>query len=255
MYFLNSACLCHSGLVRLNNEDNLLFNHIILGEKHHNMESPLVYKAFLHNAKFFAVFDGMGGEAKGELASYAAAQCAKRITGHPPTKRDAFLNFLSEACHEINRAVFRQAEQLCVSRMGSTLAMLCLREKYAYICNLGDSRIFRFRDNVLEQLSEDHTDEQELKKRGIKRKPRLIQHLGINPEEMIIEPYLSSFQIMRKDIYLLCSDGLTDMLTTTDIQDILMKCSTPAKCVKLLVQSALDAGGRDNITVIVCKIQ
>ena len=76
MFFLHAACLCHSGLVRLNNEDNFLFNRTMLDEQHHNMESPLVHTALSYKASFFAVFDGMGGEAKGEVASYAAAQCA-----------------------------------------------------------------------------------------------------------------------------------------------------------------------------------
>ena len=129
MYFLNAACLCHSGLVRLNNEDNFLFNRTILLEKHQSMRTPLGCKSFLCRAKFFAVFDGMGGEAKGELASYAAARCAQRIMACSPRKRDVFLEFLNVACHEINRAVFDCAEQLYVNRMGSTLAMLCLKKK------------------------------------------------------------------------------------------------------------------------------
>lgn len=253
-FFLNSACLCHSGLVRLNNEDNFLFNQILLDEKHHNMESPLVYKTFLNGAKFFAIFDGMGGEAKGEVASYTAAQCAKKIAVHPPTKQDTFLTFLNDAYHEINQAVFHQAEQLCVNRMGSTMAMLCLKEKYAYVSNLGDSKVFRLRDGILEQLSIDHTDAQELKKRGINRKPRLTQHLGIDPNEMIIEPYVTSFVVKRKDYYLLCSDGLTDMLCNEEIQHTIKISKNVVNCVEQLVQKALDNGGKDNITVISCQI-
>lgn len=253
-FFLNSACLCHSGLVRLNNEDNFLFNQILLDEKHHNMESPLVYKTFLHGTKFFAVFDGMGGEAKGEAASYTAALCAKGITRHSPTKHDTLLSFLNMACHEMNQYVFQHAEKLCVNRMGSTLAMLCLKGKYAYVCNLGDSKIFRLRDGMLEQLSVDHTDAQELKKRGINRKPRLTQHLGIDPSEIIIEPYITSFPVKRNDCYLLCSDGLTDMLCNEDIQNVIKTSKDVVDCVKQLVQQALQNSGKDNITVIFCKI-
>lgn len=83
-----------------------------------------------------------------------------------------------------------------------------------------------------------------LKKQGIRnRKPRLKQHLGIHPSEMIIEPYCKEFEVFAKDKYLLCSDGLTDMLDAKQIHEILEKNENVKQTTKILLETALREGG------------
>ena len=86
------------------------------------------------------------------------------------------------------------------------------------ICNVGDSRIYRLCKKKLVQISEDHTDAKMLAKQGaVNRKPRLTRCIGISKEEMTIEPYLEVENIENKDRYLICSDGLTDMVSEDEI--------------------------------------
>ena len=253
MYFLDCACSSHIGQVRRKNEDNIFFFDCCLEKSHRITERPIRCRLTTCSSRLIAVFDGMGGETCGDEASFTAAQYVKEAFLNSRKKRDSEA-LLTQLCHDINIAVFNRAKDMHISRMGSTAAMMYLKGKRATVCNLGDSKVFRLRSGTLEQLSFDHTDAQEIKKRGINRKPRLTQHLGIDPNEMIIEPYVTSFLVKRKDYYLLCSDGLTDMLCNEGIQQIIETSKDVVNCVEQLVQKALDNGGKDNITVIVCKI-
>ena len=101
------------------------------------------------------------------------------------------------------------------------------------------------------QLSEDHIEHFPGWER---RKAPLTQHLGIDPEDMLIEPYIAKGDLRKGDVYLLCSDGLTDMLTNVEISCIMDSAASVDECASRLVDAALEKGGRDNVTVIVCKI-
>ena len=87
-----------------------------------------------------------------------------------------------------------------------------------------------------------------------KKKAPLIQYLGMDPEEILIEPFIAKGDLKKGDQYLLCSDGLTDMLTNFEIADIMLNSPDAATCAENLIRAALEHGGRDNITVIVCRI-
>ena len=85
----------------------------------------------------------------------------------------------------------------------------------------------------------------------VDRKPMLTQYLGINPEVFNLEPSVSRRTVKRGDVYLVCSDGLTDMVQEDRICEILDEGKSPEECVRKLIRSALEAGGRDNITTLV----
>ena len=125
---------------------------------------------------------------------------------------------------------------------------------FAYVANLGDSRAFRLRNGELLQLSADHTDAALLQGQGI-RKPRLTQHLGIWPEEMVLEPYIAKGEIQAGDRYLLCSDGLTDMVSNMEICTLMKETGSICHLTDRLVAKALEKGGRDNVTVLAAQIQ
>lgn len=156
---------------------------------------------------------------------------------------------------QINTAVVRNANDRHTTRMGATLAMLYFTSHRYYICNLGDSRIYQLRKNKLTQLSEDHVEKLQLYDRnGNPRKAPLTQHLGIDPNEMVIEPHIANGWIRHGDQYLLCSDGLTDMLSDEEILNIMNRPQKTSEHVGCLIEAALEKGGKDNITVILCKI-
>ena len=129
------------------------------------------------------------------------------------------------------------------------MAILLFAENCIYMCNIGDSKVFRFDGKKLEQIS---VDDYAAVPYG--KKPPLSQNLGISPKEYVIEPHLAKGRYCDGDIYLLCSDGLTDMVAAEEIARILRETEYKEVCDKLL-DKALENGGRDNITIIVCKVE
>lgn len=140
--------------------------------------------------------------------------------------------------------------------------VLSVQAGFAQIANVGDSRAYLYRDGELEQLSIDHTERgslQRLRKEfGLTQedgmpemKDVLTQHLGVSEEDFLLEPYISGMSsLYAGDIYLLCSDGLSGMVTDSIIQEVLeSSCNTMQKAQQLR-EIALKAGGRDNITLL-----
>ena len=151
----------------------------------------------------------------------------------------------------MNQAVCKQQKELYVTRMGTTAAILLFAPDEVYACNLGDSRIYRLRDNELSQIS---VDDIEHIPEGVHRKAGLTQFLGIPDDELSLDPHIIKCEIKRGDIYLICSDGLTDMLTNLEICSILRQHISVRQSVEHLIMQALRRGGRDNTTVIVTRI-
>ena len=193
----------------------------------------------------------MGGENFGEMAAFAAArqlQKAERKLANffAPKEKN-----LEKLIQQLNAAVVNAQKEMCTERMGTTMVSLCFSGSFVYVCNVGVSRAYRLRDGALVQLSIDHVEKRPGREN---KKAPLTQHLGFGNEDIQIEPYIAKEQIKQGDLYLLCSDGLTDMLTNFEISDIMLNCADAESCVEALIQSALDHGGRDNITVIVCRL-
>lgn len=249
-YALEAACHCHIGKIRKNNEDNFFFDGRCLPEINTGLKHPVTMVKSLSREICVAVLDGMGGENFGETAAFAAAEGIQRTTRSLANYVFPEKRFLKELCVELNEAVLNRARELCTTHMGSTMAALYFSHSFVYSCNLGDSRAYRLRDGEFLQLSEDHVELRE----GQKKAP-LTQHLGIAPENYYLEPFIAKGEIQAGDQYLLCSDGLTDMLTNLAICEIMRSAKTAEVCAQALVDAALENGGRDNITVIVCRIR
>ena len=132
--------------------------------------------------------------------------------------------------------------------MGTTAAMLLFDGKAVYLCNIGDSKIYLYSDGRVEQISVDHVGVPAF---GLK--PPLIQNLGIPDSEMIIEPYTAKGHYRSGDQYLICSDGLSDMVSNGEIEKT-MQLSDPVKETNCLMDLAMEHGGKDNITIIIIKI-
>jgi len=251
---IKAACSCHIGRRRTNNEDNFCFDNRLLPKENRGLKAAVMVEQVLERELCYGVFDGMGGESYGEEASFLAAAVAKnreKILAdyiYPPKQ------YLTDLIKEMNQEVCKKSEQLGSGRMGSTAVMLYLNHDYAYVCNVGDSRAFRLRQDEFMQISEDHTDARFLAEQGIRRKPSLTQHLGIWPDEMELEPYVAKGELEEGDQFLLCSDGLTDMLSNAEICAILKEHDDVRLCVDALIEAALERGGKDNVTVILVRV-
>lgn len=249
---IEAACGCHIGKIRKNNEDNFFFAGKYLDSDNVGLEAPLPYNGPLKRGFSLAVFDGMGGENFGEIASFTAAREMWRMKRTIKELLVPDEKYLNGQLFRLNDAVVLAKKDLCTDRMGTTMVGLYFSMGYAYVSNIGDSRAYRLRDNILLQLSQDHV----LKRPGREgKKAPLTQHLGIDPEDMLIEPYIIQDKLQPRDMYLLCSDGLTDMLTDFEISDIMQNSENTVACVNKLIEVALLHGGRDNITAVVCKVK
>lgn len=250
-YKLEAACGSNIGKIRGNNEDNFYFDGMCMPKDNHGTHDPLFMAQPVKRGLCLAVFDGMGGENYGEYASFAAAKKLKGLIEAPQefyfTEKTRLLNI----AEKLNLAVVDQARELLTSRMGTTMAALYFTHSKVYCCNVGDSRVFRLRDSVFQQLSVDHVSQRPM---PAKKKPPLTQHLGMAPEDVRMEPYIAKGELASGDWYLICSDGLTDMVSNLEITQILQSNNDVEKNVGSLINAALNNGGRDNITVILCKI-
>lgn len=250
-FSINAACGCNKGKRRSNNEDNFYFDGKCMEAVNNGLHNPAVFDGPVKRGTCVAVFDGMGGENFGEDAAFAAAKTMQQTERSLADYLIPEKKYLQRLCVQINQAVVDAAREAGTERMGSTMVSLYFSGKYVYVCNLGDSRAYRLRNGEFLQLSKDHVDTRPMPEG---KKAPLTQHLGIDPEDMLIEPYIAKGEVKPGDQYLLCSDGLTDMLTNFEIADIMLAEEDTESCVRKLIEAALEHGGKDNVTVILCRL-
>lgn len=243
-YEIEYYCMSHIGKYRKKNQDNFLCVDNIMGYINDGTNG-IIHGNVLHKlGAVFGVFDGMGGGEKGEVAAYIAAKNllngSRRVSG----EKDLY-----EFCRSTNAEICKYMKEYSLSSMGTTAVILKLSKRKIWLCNIGDSKIFRLSKCGFQQISKDHVSVSAF---GIK--PRLLQYLGIPENELIIEPYITFSTYQDGNIYLICSDGLSDMVTTDDIERILINTSK-ADVAERLMKLALDNGGRDNITFIILYIK
>ena len=255
---ISASVISHPGNCREKNEDNFCFNGKKLSGK--STVRPIKYRGKTSSTVLMGIFDGMGGIKAGERASHIVSETA--CTAIPNIRDIKDLEaFMVNICKRANKIACEEMLNILKQRMGSTASMLCFRDEQYFLCNIGDSPIFVYRDNELVPIFHEHTEKENyLKIHGIdavllKKKFKLTQNIGIFPEEMEIEPFTSSSDIRSHDRFLITSDGLTDMVDESEIQNILSQYMSPAKTVKKLLQKALDNGGKDNTTIICIDIK
>ena len=209
--------------------------------------------------RLIAIADGMGGAAAGDLASATAMNI---VRGVDRDLGDNPLTDLQQAIRDANRRIGQIAStDPSVDGMGTTLeAMLWDGSQFA-TAHIGDSRAYRLRDGELTQLSKDHTFVQSLVDEGRLRpeEARIHPHRSLLLRVMLgrpdNEPDLGHLDGQAGDRYLLCSDGLTDMVEDDVITKILSEAASADEACERLIKQALDAGGRDNVTVVVALYQ
>lgn len=247
---IKAACGCNKGKIRKNNEDNFYFAGRCLEKENNGLRHPVTFEDSNNNGLIFAVFDGMGGENFGEFASYAAARELQQFLKNTSDFFVSEKDYLDRLTKQLNDKVNCVKEEQLTKHMGTTMVSLYFSNRNVYVCNVGDSRAYRLRNGEFLQLSEDHI----AKTSSANKKAPLIQYLGFDNDEVELEPYIARGEINNNDIYLICSDGLTDMLTNFEISNIILQSDNLENCVDSLIQAALNHGGNDNITIIMCKV-
>jgi PPM family protein phosphatase len=214
--------------------------------------------SFLVDAPLYVVADGMGGHRGGDVASKLTVQTLRtaRPAWGPPGGE------LLDAVRSANRVVYeRSAADRELRGMGTTVTALQVAGDAGRIVHVGDSRAYLLRDGALQQLTQDHTlvqqmvDEGQLDPDDAERHPArhiMTRALGVDPEVQIDELTLD---LHAGDRLLLCSDGLSGMLMSDDIEDLLARDGDPQETAEALVALAVERGGEDNVTVVVVDVQ
>lgn len=215
--------------------------------------------------------DGMGGCQAGEVASKMAVtiiveqlsillKTSSRIKRHANHRYHEATVFLEQAILKANQAIYEMAEQhIYYQGMGTTVVAVLFHHNFISIAHVGDSRLYRLRGNHFCQLTKDHSVNQDLIDCGIytleqaRRSP--IKHLitralGLSEK---VEVEIQEKSILAQDIYLLCSDGLNDMLEDSNIHTILNSSSTLEQAAQFLIDAANAQGGEDNISLILAR--
>lgn len=250
-YQINYAYACHTGKVRANNEDNFWCCGQLLPAENHGIEGVRTGSVIRDDLPVLSVFDGMGGESYGEMASYLAAEAFDRY--YHERKKKLKRNpkkFLEDACRNMNAEICRYGSERKIHSMGTTMAMMAFGQKFIYACNLGDSRIYRIKEGQITQISTDHVLGQ-----GLFGKAPLTQYLGVEEESMALEPSIVKEEYQAEERYLVCSDGLTDMLSDGEIAEMILSESPVEQVTEMLMEKAMEKGGRDNTTVILCEVK
>lgn len=241
---LGIQAVCDRGLLRDQNEDALSVNGLLLRDDAVNLTVDIPEEGFF----YLLVSDGMGGHEKGEEASrFALEEMEEQFSFHH-IQPDSFEDDIREAARYINFKLNRSASQQGQTYpMGCTLTGVVWHYGHIWLVNAGDSRTYRFREGMLRQLTTDETE------RGITGNPAasklLLNCLGGGAEGRLAVDDLDG-KLLEGDVLLVCSDGLCDMLPDEEIEAALAGGATASDLLRL----ACEAGGEDNVSIILAQV-
>ncbi len=212
--------------------------------------------------KLYILADGMGGYNGGEIASKLATNSVKSYIQNNFEKiekdKESILKLIKDSIEYANMVIYEKAKQIIeLENMGTTLEVCLIYNNKAFIGHIGDSRIYRIRKQFIRKLTQDHSYVEELVKDGTitkeeaqnhPKKNMLMKALGCTP---FVEPDLMIRGFLKEDVLLMCSDGLTNMLTEEAIYKMVVTDFTNSS--NNLVARANELGGYDNITVVIIK--
>jgi len=245
---LEISGISDKGCVRDHNEDMVLIGDDIFRDDSRHV----VINTSGENWKYFvAVADGMGGHNAGEVASEMVLREMKRKIN--TLEANLSEKALSEKIHnwvkEIHLKILNEgAKDSSKKGMGTTLIGVLFYNENAFLINVGDSRLYRFRGGNLMQMSKDHSLREMAKSQNIAS--NIILNSFGGGEKIFVDFERVGGKLIDNDILLLCSDGLSDMLTDDEIESILGK-EDP---IHKLVEGAKNKGGEDNISAVLVKI-
>jgi protein phosphatase len=214
----------------------------------------------------------MGGHQGGEIASRIAVDTVEEVIlaleGDPEStveegeqiKPGDFQSYLRYALSSASGRIFRKSnDQKTLKGMGTTTVAVLFRKNMAYIANVGDSRVYRVRDGEIEQVTEDHSLVSEQVKAGLlspgdakshRLKNIITRSVGF---QETVEADIDIRAVQAEDVYLLCSDGLSNLVEDSEVRDIVLHNSPDQSCQRL-IDLANERGGDDNITVLIARV-
>jgi protein phosphatase len=267
------GALTHPGLVRTNNEDHFIAGRLrrsaeVLAT---NLPDGYVPRQFEESAYTFAVADGMGGAAAGEVASSLALSLGMNLTleasrWHTRLDEEA-ADLMAERVSEFFRVIDgalseRAKSDPGLTGMGTTLTVAYTVGLDALVFHLGDSRAYLFHQGVLRQITRDETLAQAMADAGEIPADSVAQHpmrhvltramgAGTGRADAVVH----ELRLEPGDRVLLCTDGLTDMLEDAAITDVLARVADPQQACEALIEAALAAGGKDNVTAVIARYE
>lgn len=225
----------------------------------HNEDSVL-----LHNAGgYFLVADGVGGAAAGEVASALFAQAVAETFSvtHNRSLEETLISVKESFLKANSRILAHIAATPAHSGMGCTAELLALHDRGFVLGHIGDSRTYRLRQAAFTRLTTDHSLVQQQLDQGLidweqaRKHPMknvILRAVGVE-SELAVD--IIQGQVLSGDVFLLCTDGLSDMIDDSQMQEILMTTEPLAEKVDMLVSLANSTGGRDNISVVLVEVQ
>lgn len=214
-----------------------------------NQDVPIVSEKL----RLYGVADGMGGHKGGEVASTSARDdLLRELEGKTPS-----VAALSGAIEEVNRQIYHQQEHDdALTGMGTTLSVLWMSDNFVYIGHVGDSRVYLLRDGEFKQMTLDHSLVEQLVREGVLTEEEAQNHpmrniitRAIGTDESV-EVDVVVEERRKGDLWLACSDGLHGLVDDRQMRDALRQYA-PEKAADVLLKAALDAGGRDNVTLVI----
>lgn len=214
-----------------------------------NQDAPIVSEKL----RLYGVADGMGGHKGGEVASTSARDdLLRELEGKTPS-----VAALSGAIEEVNSQIYHQQEHDdALTGMGTTLSVLWMSDNFVYIGHVGDSRVYLLRDGEFKQMTLDHSLVEQLVREGVLTEEEAQNHpmrniitRAIGTDESV-EVDVVVEERRKGDLWLACSDGLHGLVDDRQMRDALRQYA-PEKAADVLLKAALDAGGRDNVTLVI----
>ena len=250
------------GQVREHNEDNFLVADLTRGTRG-LMEADRT-QVIGERGAVFGVCDGMGGAAAGEVASQLAVDIIhqKMSQGDPPENHDDLAARLVRSIEAAGLRIFTEAKLDRTRRgMGTTSTICALMDKHLFIGQVGDSRAYILRGERLVQATRDQSLVTQLIEAGqlTEEEAETFEHNNIILQALgtsdTVQVDLTHVELRRGDTLMLCSDGLSGMIRNDEIREILRSVDDPLESCKVLTDRANQAGGHDNITVVVAKFE
>lgn len=236
---MTSAGLTDKGRVRGHNEDSFL-------------DAPA--------QSLWVVADGMGGHTAGDIASQMIVERLGKVTR--PADAAAFMDLIEQELYAVNEDLRKHAAERKVSLIGATVVALLAANDFVMCGWAGDSRAYRFQEGQLEQISRDHSTQQEMLDTGqftaqdlahAKPNSNTITRAVGGEEKLYLDWVLAGYQPGTQ--FLLCSDGLTKEVSDARIAEAFRQNLPPNQLAETLIKMALDAGGRDNVTAVVVRVE
>lgn len=242
---LEYSFLCKKGMKRSKNQDSYFI--------------PPKAQNTTQKGWFFALADGVGGYAAGDVASQVCCEMLGRDY-YAESEIDSIPHWLNDEIIKINSRIMEMGKQEETKHLATTVVSLLIKDELAYLNNVGDSRIYRYKKDKLSQITEDHSVVWEYYIRNIITKDEIIhsrnKHLlteaiGLNRYPRINSYFLT---LPTEFCFLLCSDGLTDVVTDGQIENVMREYSDEIdKCSKNLYKLAIENGSRDDVTIIIVR--